>query len=274
MLVSKCLFSGTNLDNEFVVYSNILCRENETLRSFLNQPAQDLNLENNLTLELPDDVNQKVAIEFMKAIYEKIVRDFPGPNLDNFNCEELMSFFGLSDMYFLDSSKILVKQKLKKECEEKITKFYLDDAENIQLKNIPINERKSLSKYFLMALKLEITFTNFNTWDGLFVTYVYHNDPQTWKLKTLENFSALRQKDNMDYFGWGYFFFCHLVSFVSSQNDLTWEDATKKIEFCKPDFAKVTSLLHDIKIYIGEEHQNDILKNKKLWGEICLSIQN
>ena len=239
----------------------------------MKQPGQDLNPENNLTLELPDDVNQKVAIEFMKGIYEKIVRDFPGPNLDNFNCEELISFFGLSDMYFLDSSKILVKQKLKKECEEKITKFYLDEPDIIQLKKMPRNERKSLSKYFLMALKLGITFTNFKTWDGLFFTYVYHNDPQTWKLKTLENFSALRPEGDNDYWIWGNFFFCHLVSFVNSQNDLTWEDATKKIEFSKPDFSEISALVAEVKYCVVEEKYKSILKNKKLWGEIFLSIQ-
>ncbi len=60
-----------------------------------------------------DHVTQTVAIEFFKSIYYKIVHEFPEPNFDHFTVPELKSFFSLSDMYFLDSSKILLKQKLK-----------------------------------------------------------------------------------------------------------------------------------------------------------------
>ena len=132
------------MNNQFSVHANILCRASETLRTFISQPAQGDFAGKKLTLHLPDDVSNKVGIEFFKGIYQKIV----APNVKDFDCSELQSFFQLSDMHFLNSLKNLVKEELKKRCKEKIKKFYPEAGScSFEAYNkIPESESKILSK--------------------------------------------------------------------------------------------------------------------------------
>ena len=105
------------MDEEFFVHGVFLSKASNAMHSFLLQPSQnngDNDGENKRTLQLPDGVNQKVAIKLFKTIYHEISSKFPAPTLDDLNPQELKSFYYLTDMYILDSGNILTKTAIKK----------------------------------------------------------------------------------------------------------------------------------------------------------------
>jgi hypothetical protein len=53
-----------------------------------------------LTLILPEQINERVAIEFFKAIYNKVDPTFSPPLIDDFSPSEMQSFFQLSDVFY------------------------------------------------------------------------------------------------------------------------------------------------------------------------------
>jgi hypothetical protein len=223
---------------------------------------------------LPDDVTQTVAIEFFKSIYHKVVNEFPEPNFDQFTVLELKSFFSLSDMYVLDSSKIVLKKKFKEKCEKKIDKYY-PKQQTLEIgalfSGIPISEREVLSQYFILGTQLGIVFQNFKYWYMLFYTYRSHKKHEELDLKVFEYLATQRPKTSWkEYSNFGHYFFLIIAMFAGTNTkNLTWKDVTKNIKFKRPKKGEIEDFILTIKQY---DYYKPLLENKTVLLDIFLTM--
>ena len=260
-----------------MVHGNILSYKSSVFRGFLTQPQNNdkKNAGKKLTLELPEYVNNKVALQFFILIYRETVSDFAEENLDTLDTKELEILFRLADMYLFDPAKILVKTHLKQRCKKSVEKNYpKGDYEESDFDLVAEDEREVLCNLFALSANLNIQYENFDILDALFSTYVWHqeihqHDKKQYTLNYFEYVAPQRRIDDCDYHNWGGWFFRYLMKCVQHTKKLTWQKATKNISFKPVDKTKVEAFMQMIKTI---PDYKKIYMNYKLMRDVLMTV--